>query len=327
VDELIIRSLQHRTTESEERALRAWRDTSDQNERYYGQIASLWSLTQQADLGAAPRPAPAVADLLRRAPHRPVGEPSVLVSSRWRWPVWALGAAAVVVLGVGLPRLVMHEAGEYWLTPAEVVTGMAETATVVLSDHSVVRLAPSSKLRAIGERNERVVWFEGRAYFAVATDSVHPFVIRTPAGDARVVGTQFELESRGDSLRLVVVEGRVTVGAGRERVEVGAGEVSEVVRRGRPAVVLAMGGDELMMEGWLSRFMVFEATPLPQVVRRLEQRYQLPVRLVEDELTEQTVTAWFLDQSFAEAVTVVCRVVGARCSVGQSGATIGGSNE
>lgn len=61
-EDLLIRSLQRRTTPEEDEHLRAWRESTPENDREYRRLAELWALVgrfsaQPAD--AAPRPLPA----------------------------------------------------------------------------------------------------------------------------------------------------------------------------------------------------------------------------------------------------------------------------
>ena len=110
---------------------------------------------------------------------------------------------------------------------SEVVTGANELATVKLGEGTVVRLAPSSRLRVLAGRG-RSVALEGRAFFAVQRMAQYPLLVRTAAGDARVLGTRFELATDDGGLRLRVVEGRVALSTSREQAEVAAGQETTI---------------------------------------------------------------------------------------------------
>ena len=60
-----------------------------------------------------------------------------------------------------------------------------------------------------GKRRE--VRLKGEAYFQVAPDAAHPFVVTTGNIAMRVVGTEFNIDATGASPRITLVSGRVDV--------------------------------------------------------------------------------------------------------------------
>jgi ferric-dicitrate binding protein FerR (iron transport regulator) len=228
-----------------------------------------------------------------------------------RWAPWAIAAAAVVMAAVAL-RARTHSADSIpgW-GATEVVTGVAELATVQLGEGSVVRLAPSSRLRVLAGR-ERAVHLEGRAFFAVQRLPRHPLVVHTVAGDARVLGSRFEVATNTDRLELRVLEGTVALSTARDRIEIGAGEAGEV-RNGvvtRPARVTAPA-----VATWVGTFLAFQATPLGEAAREIERVYGTPVTIADTTLARETITATFTDRPVQEVVNVVCSVLNAHCEL------------
>lgn len=311
MDELILRALQEKITDADARTLQAWRRESPLHERRYHEIARLWALTGRAEADRA-GPIPSAASLLAGAGAKRFTASSP--GARRRGSVWlarAAAAAAVFVLGLAAAG-VWPGTVEPAFGATELVTGGSEMVTARLGDGSIVRLAPRSTLR-VAAAGAREVWLDGRAFFAVAEQEGRPFVVHTPAGDARALGTRFDLRARADSLQLLVVEGRVSLSAeGRDPVQVGAGEVSRTARGSAPSVV-RVADPEALLE-WTGRFLVFQSTPLGEVAREIGHRYGVRVEVPDSGLARRTVTASFTDQSLEEVLTVVCRVVVARCS-------------
>ena len=222
-----------------------------------------------------------------------------------------LAAAASLVAAATLGRVTASDA-DALLAPAEIVTGPSELATVQLGDGSVVRLAPSSRLRIGGTGAERDVELEGRAYFAIARDESHPFLVRTSAGVARVLGTRFELAAEGGDLELTVVEGRVALDAPANSVEVEGGERSHVAERVASAPQRIANPEREL--AWVGTFLAFQGTPLEDAMREVERIYGLHVTITDSVLARQTVTATFTSQRSESVVSVLCSVVSARCS-------------
>lgn len=224
-----------------------------------------------------------------------------------------VAAAALVILGFGLAQLWPNRRAVDAFGATELATGYAETVTVTLSDRTFVRLAPSSRLRLAAESDERTVWLDGRAYFAVESDSSRPFIVRTRAGDAQVLGTRFELRVEESSLRLAVVEGRVALSAGGENVEVGADEVSHVRDGSKPSVMKVENVRELL--DWPGGLLVFRSTPLERVGRELERHFGVRFEITDSVVAQRKLTAWFADESLDEVLTAICRATGSRCSL------------
>jgi transmembrane sensor len=325
MDELILRSLQGRTTETEEQNLFEWRRASDANEQTYRELERLWSVSAQLPRAGANEPAPTIQDLLekRRARSVVIGLPSSGPRARRGWRFWsAIGtsAAAVVVL--------LLAGRHFWPSanaagPAEIVTGASELSTVTLGDGSVVRLAPSSRLRLPHGLHAREVWLEGRAYFAVAHDPKRRFKVHTNLGDAVVLGTRFDLRTDGSQLRLLVVEGRVQLETSGHTVAVGAHRLAQVASAQEPAVAEV---DQQYIQrtlDWTGNFVAFETTPLRDVARELGQHYSIAITVTDSTLAKKTVTGWFANESLEDVLMLVCRAVRARCAVLESGVTIG----
>lgn len=126
-----------------------------------------------------------------------------------RWIAVAGGAAvlvALVWLGLSLDALpFLHR-------PTTVATQLAEVRELTLSDGTRIVLGAQSKIDfTISGKARRATVVTGDAFFAVAHDTTRPFVVSAGDYTVRVVGTQFEIRRRPDTVRVAVSEGRVAV--------------------------------------------------------------------------------------------------------------------
>lgn len=311
--DLIVRSFLEPTPARRQR-LQAWRERSLANEKAYREMVRIWELAGDTVPEERTSPPPSAREILfRRSRRGLVGRSNRSDRiARRVWPVMAIAASVLLVLG-GHHILSLPSDEDAAFGATEFVTGPGEMVTARLNDGTVVKLAPSSRLRARGTARTREVWLDGRAFFAVARDESRPFTVRTRAGDALVLGTRFEVLLDQQDLRVVVVEGKVALSAGDEVVEVEAGQIANVADGAPPGV--SSVADLEPYTGWLGNFIVFQSTPLSSVARELERRYAVSVQISDPDLEEKTVTAWFNDESLREIVSVVCRVVAAHCTV------------
>jgi len=160
---------------------------------------------------------------------------------------------------------------------------------------------------------EREVTLEGRAFFAVEHMARHPLRVHTRVGEARVIGTRFELVTNADRLDLRVVDGTVALSTQRDHIDVAAGEESGV-RNGavtRPTRVAA----PTTVATWVGTFLAFQATPLGEAAREIERVYSTPVTISDSALSRETITASFTDRPVQDVVNVICSVLNAHCRV------------
>lgn len=309
MDELIIRSLQGQTTHSEEQTLRAWRQESLQNERHYRDLARTWRLAAVLE----PESASSVPSLktAKTQRNRFVETHAPRPRALKRVATLVLTAAAALVLGIGIGVFGRPDTPPP-LAAEEFVTGRNEMVTTRLSDGTVVRLGPNSRLRVGDAERQREVWLDGRAFFAVEQDG-RRFTVRTRAGDAVVLGTRFDVSVQENGMQVFVVEGRVAHHASGQAVEVGAMQISRAVDGGGPTVEAINDARPLL--SWLGEFLVFQSTPMREVARELERRFSVHVRVADPAVAERTVTAWFGNESLQDVLLIVCRAAAAHCSV------------
>jgi transmembrane sensor len=317
VDELIFRSFKGSLAPDEARALAAWRAESPKHEARYRELRALAELTAAADEATRVGPPPPIAELVRRAA---AGSAARVAPPRRISHKLAIAATIGLAAGALLVAGILTRSNESWsgFTPDQVVTGANETTTVTFPDGTVVRLAPDSRLRVTPGRS-RDVTLEGRAFFDVAKVG-RRFRVRTPAGDAVVLGTRFEVQATERTAQVLVLEGRVALGDGGERVEVAAGEVSRLVQgtASRPERV----PDASARVSWIGRLLVFRGTPVAQALQEIERQYGASIELRDSALGRTTITGWYADKSFEQVMQIVCSVLDRECVIGASRATI-----
>lgn len=314
MEEIIARSLTGEASKQEQTLLERWRRESPNNERTYQEFLQAWRLSG-ASHSQRTAPSPPSVDLIvaraerRRSQAIPLRTVMHGRSKTWRWAL-PLAAAALLVLVVGFTL------SDIWTTPTwSYATGTGKMKTITLADGTIVRLAPNSQLDVRGSE-QRATRLTGRAFFAVASDSSHPFTVRTEAGEAEVLGTRFDIDASGDSLRLVVVEGRVGLSAAGARVHVNHGESSNIVHGTAPTAPVPV--DVWQLLDWPGGMLVFQSTPLSQVADEVETHFGVRIAVLDTNLARRSVTAWFEDEPFEEVINTICQVVGAQCVLGDS---------
>ncbi len=307
MDDLILRALQGDISHDEEVILAAWRAESGANELRYQNLARLSGMLEQLR-GPDPRRRPAASELIAEHARR---SPPI----RRAIPTWAkaIGLAAALILAVGIAAFTRSNDTADPGRPAEITTGDGESTTARLPDGSVVRLAERSRLVLTGGASRREVWLDGTGYFAIAKRPGSTFTVNSARGSATVLGTRFEMRTTDERLRVVVVEGKVAVHRGNDRIEVSAGEMTTLEEHAPVSLVKVERPRRLV--GWMGRSMLFQDSPFGSVMRELEEQFGVRVVLTDSTLSSHLVSASFSDQPLDQVLSVVCQVVDAKCGI------------
>ncbi|WP_199120785.1 FecR family protein [Pedobacter sp. ASV28] len=125
-------------------------------------------------------------------------------------------AAAILVLAAGL--YFFRDNVIKLIAPVqqqEVWSSIGERKKIILADGSQVWLSSNSKLSYPDKFKEaqRSVSLEGEAFFEVAHDAKHPFIIKTGKVNTTVLGTSFNVSaySKQNTINITLVTGKVAV--------------------------------------------------------------------------------------------------------------------
>ena len=221
------------------------------------------------------------------APERPrlrlVRAPLRRVEQRvWRYS--ALAACLALLVAVGLS---LRPGATSFTAPA------GQTLAVELPDGSDVVLNSGATLthRAAFGEDSRTVTLEGEAYFDVATDAT-PFVIESFNGTVTVLGTEFNVRAHeADGAMLVAVrEGTVRVAPRRAPAEALVLEAGQAARLAAPDAAPEPIAETATALAWLDGGFKFEGAPLGTVLREVERRFDVRVRVRDEALLETNVT-------------------------------------
>jgi transmembrane sensor len=149
-----------------------------------------------------------------RADPRVMARRQALLKARGRraFAMRALAASLMVaVLGGGVAG-VQVLTGPKPLATQAFRTAVGQRATVTLPDGSVVTLNTDTVVRTRADHDRRLVYLDkGQAFFKVAHDKRHPFVVAAAGRTVTALGTAFDVRVDHGALRVVLVEGKVRV--------------------------------------------------------------------------------------------------------------------
>jgi ferric-dicitrate binding protein FerR (iron transport regulator) len=157
----------------------------------------------------------------------------------------------------------------------------------------------------------------GEAYFDIASGAARAIVVHTPNAVVRVLGTQFSVRHYAGDVesRIVVVTGKVGVqswtGASQRRQPVVVGAQS-VARITDSTVSVSRGIAPAEYLAWTRDRLIFDQTPLHDVVTELNRVYDVDIRVADTLLAKQPL---MMDVSIAhkpvaDILTLIGRATG-----------------
>ena len=180
-------------------------------------------------------------------------------------PNWAMAVAASVVIVIGLVFYFNNLESHFQ-------TGFSEQLAVVLPDNSKVQLNANSEIDYNANKwdYKRLIKLKGEAFFDVEKGT--SFTVKTLGGLVEVLGTEFNVISRGDYFEVRCHEGkvRVTSNATNKEVILLPGNALRIVKSD-----LEKWNFNINETNWILGESIFHNTPLSQVLIALENQFQV----------------------------------------------------
>lgn len=168
-----------------------------------------------------------------------------------------------------------------------------KTYCVTLADGTVVWLNSHSTLTypsAFKEKERRVI-LTGEAYFKVAKDAVHPFIVQANGVETKVLGTEFNVRNYPEGPSdVTLVEGSVVVKTGKHTpVRLLPGQNMEIETNGRVSVTSV---DIREYTEWKDGYFYFDNKTLSEVFYIIGRYYNVSVVCTNPKLMSKHFNLW-----------------------------------
>ena len=302
----------------EKHNLDEWLGISPENHLFFENIKSAWDHTE-------PIPVPSIPDTDREWSHlehslevdtglkkdRPffpvfqdiVGVLTGFIGTRFRPVVYSF--ATILILVVGFLFLKNQFSRPHF---QEIITYHKQKTVLNLSDGSRIHLNSGSSIKYPRTFSDtiREVILAGEAFFEVTHDE-RRFIVITENARTTVLGTAFNVRARDKQTRVIVKEGRVelsSINTDKENVILSKGQMSQITGSVTPQEPRMVDVDHLL--GWMEDRLVFEKTPLMEIVTELERYYDVTIEVDTPQLDQQTITGVFEDSPIETVLSSIC---------------------
>lgn len=181
-----------------------------------------------------------------------------------------------------------------------ILTDYGEQKTIKLGDGSLINLNANSELvysASPTNPTDISVELNGEAFFSVSkrtSTSEFPFRVTTPDGFVRVLGTEFSVSTRDKKTQVVLEEGSVEVTSYQKEQQ----KRRQLILKPNHMAEFDNASDTLIVKwvntkvytSWKTDDLVFDGTPLPEVLKRIEFTFGVTTKIKDPALRERRLS-------------------------------------
>lgn len=223
--------------------------------------------------------------------------------------ITGVAAAAMLLFAIGIK---INSDNNSWIEVQSI--SPRELTVVDLPDGSTVHLNASSTLKYPKRFNKksRNLYLNGEAYFVVAENHKHPFIVHSDKIDIEVLGTEFNVQaySTDDIAVTTLILGKVKLITyeGTENIQ-----NEFILQPGEQAafdkvsnITMITSAESKIATSWMNGEYSFKNKSLEEISERLEKIYGITFVIEDESIKEELFTGkFFLDQSIEEIVDII----------------------
>jgi ferric-dicitrate binding protein FerR (iron transport regulator) len=174
-----------------------------------------------------------------------------------------------------------------------------------LSDGTTVHLNSGTTMKypvKFIKGQDRTVFVDGEAFFDVAKDKQHPFIVNADNLNVRVLGTHFNVSNypEDETEDVVLVEGSVGLYGANEAFDAGKATMLEPGDKGtfskNSSKIAKKQVTTQVYTAWIKGELVFRNMAFRNICRKLERRYNVTITNLDSKLANEKFNASFKDE-------------------------------
>lgn len=311
-EDIVIRVLENRQNQEEMQIFSEWYHASDKNKQFFFQLKDIYERRKGGFYPDENEIIHSWERLWKKIDKQPT---PFLIPGRRSKSNWyaslsiraVVAAIALVLVVAGIWSLMKDHQQLTW---TEVRTApRSEPQTILLPDGSTVILNASSHLKYPKKfrGKNREIFLDGEAYFNVARDERHPFIVHSYQQDINVMGTQFNvLGYSSDSYVITtLITGRVKLATFDEEKDV----KNEIVMHPNQQIYFDKKKNEALISeidpreavAWMNGIYSFRDASLEEITQRLEKVMGIHF-VIDEELKNEKYTGKFFSHQSPEEI-------------------------
>lgn len=226
-----------------------------------------------------------------------------------------IAAAAIAILAI--PAYLFIRSGMASVTNEKnnyssliLKTGPGEMKRILLEDSTVVTLNANSSLQcgsSFKNKPRREVILEGNAFFNVAKDEMHPFVVHARSLEVTVLGTELNVNARSSAVRVELTSGSVKVEPAENKRGFPA-----YLQPGEKVTFDTVSGNLIktkmnakLYSAWTEGIWNFRQTSLEEITGLLHEYYGVDIVFKSEKTRHMRITAVMAVTSLQKMIPVI----------------------
>ncbi|HEX6429439.1 MAG TPA: FecR domain-containing protein [Niastella sp.] len=305
MDDLLVKHLTGEATEAEMLQVEKWLANDETNKHYFEHFKLIWEESVQlANTSTVNEQA-----AWERFQNR-VQEGSFPATTKGR--VWTMNSALMraaiisgLIIGIAVITYILFNNNPGTVISMANIQATDAVKADSLPDGSIVTLNKHSQVSFPEQfaSNKRVLQLNGEAFFKVKPDKQKPFEVHTNNVTITVVGTSFNVRSRGDTTEIIVETGVVEVSTETQTVVLKAGQKA-FTGLNKTILQKQANTDQLYNYYRIKKF-VCEVTPLWKLVEKLNEAYDVHIVFEKNELRNIPITTTFDNEPLDNILNII----------------------
>jgi ferric-dicitrate binding protein FerR (iron transport regulator) len=178
-----------------------------------------------------------------------------------------------------------------------IADSLPDGSMVTLNKHSQVSFPEKFS------NDKRVLQLSGEAFFKVKPDKKKPFEVHTNNVTITVVGTSFNVRSRGDTTEIIVETGLVEVATEKQTILLRPGQ--KAITGFNEAILQKQANTDQLYNYYRSKKFVCENTPLWKLVDKLNEAYDVQIIFGNSAARNLPLTTTFDNEPFDKILNIL----------------------
>lgn len=228
-----------------------------------------------------------------------------------------LKIAAVLIVGVFIAFLVKNREQAVLLCSRESV--LTDNLMPDSSRISLNKLSTLQYTNKFGNKN-RTLSLSGEAHFSVKKNPQMPFIVDCGDLFVEVTGTSFTVNNYPDreQIKVFVSSGRVKVYNNEQaQVTLNPGEIATYDKKEK-TLIKSYVGIESNINSWMTQSLIFNDTPLQQVIADINNYYNVNIKLDVTDMSKCRLSASFEKASLDAVLEMICLSFGLELVEGET---------